>query len=83
MLVMAAVELCHPMMFIIQVETHDVTRKVFHIADKRTRCSRASVNIPSTNYTGKFLIQPRETLDGDTGLRAPWCRWSMRLSGAW
>ena len=35
MLVVAAIELRHPMVLIIQVKTHDVTREAFHIAIAR------------------------------------------------
>lgn len=37
-LVVAAVELCHPMILIIQVESHDMTRKALHIAIASQSC---------------------------------------------
>jgi hypothetical protein len=38
MLVVAAIELCHPMILIIQVESHDMTRKALHIAVASQSC---------------------------------------------
>jgi hypothetical protein len=63
-LIVAAVELRHPMVFIIQVKPHDMTREAFHIASARTRCLRAAVNTPFTNGTGTSCSATKNDAQG-------------------